>query len=74
VLVSLKVPDCRRIAGKQDDTVALGTRLRLRWQVEVTFEEVRAHLGVEMSRPRRDSIEIPTHIWHRMQNALAYAA
>ena len=115
-----------------------------RWQVEVTFEETRAHLGVEtqrqwsdnailrttpallalfsivtlwahdlsksrkltpqtaawypkafltfsdaiaavrreiwghqissMSRPRRDSIEIPTHIWHRMQNALAYAA
>jgi len=115
-----------------------------RWQVEVTFEEVRAHLGVEtqrqwsdkailrttpallglfsvialwahdlsksqmlkpraaawypkatltfsdaiaavrreiwahqisfMSRPRRDRIEIPTHIWRRMQNALAYAA
>jgi hypothetical protein len=115
-----------------------------RWQVEVTFEEVRAHLGVEtqrqwsdkailrstpvllglfsivtlfahdlsksrklklrtaawypkavptfsdaiaavrreiwahqisfMSRPRRDRIEIPQHIWHRMQNALAYAA
>ena len=115
-----------------------------RWQVEVTFEEVRAHLGVEtqrqwsdkailrttpallglfsiiavwahdisksrrltpraaawypkdtltfsdaiaavrreiwahqisfMSRPRRDRIEIPAHIWHRMQNALAYAA
>ena len=115
-----------------------------RWQVEVTFEEVRAHLGVEtqrqwsdkailrttpallglfslvtiwthelsksrklkirtaawypkaaltfsdaiaavrreiwahqisfMSRPRRDSIEIPRHIWHRMENALAYAA
>jgi hypothetical protein len=115
-----------------------------RWQVEVTFEEVRAHLGVEtqrqwsdkailrttpallglfsivalcahelsksrklkprtaawypktvltfsdaiaavrretwahqisfMSRPRRDSIEIPRRIWHRMQNALAYAA
>jgi hypothetical protein len=115
-----------------------------RWQVEVTFEEVRAHLGVEtqrqwsdkailrttpallglfsiitlwthdlsksrmltpratawypkasltfsdaiaavrreiwahqisfMSRPRRDHIEIPTHIWNRMQNALAYAA
>jgi hypothetical protein len=115
-----------------------------RWQVEVTFEEVRAHLGVEtqrqwsdkailrttpillglfsivtlwahdlsksrklkprtaawypkavltfsdaiaavrreiwahqisfMSRPHRDSIEIPRHIWHRMQNALAYAA
>jgi hypothetical protein len=115
-----------------------------RWQVEVTFEEVRAHLGVEtqrqwsdkailrttpallalfslvtlwthdlaasrsliprttawypkrvltfsdaiaavrreiwhhqisfMSRPRRDRIEIPQRIWHRMQNALAYAA
>jgi DDE superfamily endonuclease len=115
-----------------------------RWQVEVTFEEVRAHLGVEtqrqwsdkailrttpvllglfsivtlwandlaksrklkpraaawypktvltfsdaiaavrreiwhhqisfMSRPRRDSIEIPRHIWQRMENALAHAA
>jgi len=115
-----------------------------RWQVEVTFEEVRAHLGVEtqrqwsdkailrttpallalfsivtlwthdlarsrklrprtaawypksfltfsdaiaavrrkiwahqisfMSRPHRDRVEIPRHIWHRMQNALAYAA
>jgi hypothetical protein len=115
-----------------------------RWQVEVTFEEVRAHLGVEtqrqwsdkailrttpvllglfsivalwahdlstlrklkprtaawypkavltfsdaiaavrreiwshqisfMSRPRPDSIEIPTHIWRRMENALAHAA
>jgi DDE superfamily endonuclease len=115
-----------------------------RWQIEVTFEEVRAHLGVEtqrqwsdrailrttpallglfsiitlwahnlsksqtlkprtaawypkaaltfsdaiaavrreiwhhqisfMSRPHRDRIEIPRHIWHRMENALAYAA
>jgi len=115
-----------------------------RWQVEVTFEEVRAHLGVEtqrqwsdkailrttpvllglysivilwthdlakarklkprtaawypksvltfsdaiaavrreiwahqissMSRPHRDTVEIPRHIWHRMQNALAHAA
>lgn len=115
-----------------------------RWQVEVTFEEVRAHCGVEtqrqwsdkailrstpallglfslitlfahelsksgklkirtaawypkaiptfsdaiaavrreiwahqisfMSRPRRDRVEIPQHIWHRMQNALAYTA
>jgi DDE superfamily endonuclease len=115
-----------------------------RWQVEVTFEEVRAHLGVEtqrqwsdkailrttpvllglfsiitlwahdlsksrklkprttawypkavltfsdaiaavrreiwghqisfMSRPRRDRIEIPRHIWRRMENALAHAA
>lgn len=115
-----------------------------RWQVEVTFEEVRAHLGVEtqrqwsdnailrttpallslfslvtlwthdlaksrklkpraaawysksfltfsdaiaevrreiwahqisfMSRPSRDTIIITTHIWRRMENALAYAA
>jgi len=115
-----------------------------RWQVEVTFEEVRAHLGVEtqrqwsdsailrttpallalfsivtlwthdlakarklkprtaawydkssltfsdaiaavrreiwahqiscMSRPRPDRIEIPQHVWRRMENALAYAA
>ena len=115
-----------------------------RWQVEVTFEEVRAHLGVEtqrqwsdkailrttpvllglfsiitlwahdlsgsktlqpktaawyqktvptfsdaiaairreiwrhqisfISRPCRDSIEIPRHIWNRMENALAHAA
>lgn len=115
-----------------------------RWQVEVTFEETRAHLGVEtqrqwsdkailrttpvllglfsivtlwahdlaksrqlkprtaawypkavltfsdaiaavrreiwgyqiscMSRPRRDAIKIPRHIWDRMKNALAHAA
>ena len=115
-----------------------------RWQIEVTFAEVRAHLGVEtqrqwsdkailrttplllglyslvilwthdlakarklkprvtawypkqiltfsdaiaavrreiwahqisfMSRPARDTIEIPRSIWQRMQNALAYAA
>jgi len=115
-----------------------------RWQVEVTFEETRAHLGVEtqrqwsdnailrttpallalyslvtlwtndlaaarkltprtaawypkkfltfsdaiaavrreiwrnqisfMSRPSRHSIEIPHHIWQRMENALAFAA
>jgi hypothetical protein len=115
-----------------------------RWQVEVTFEEVRAHLGVEtqrqwsdkailrttplllglysiiilwthdlaksrklhprtaawypkavltfsdaiaavrreiwahqiscMSRPRRHTVEIPRHIWQRMENALAHAA
>ncbi len=115
-----------------------------RWQVEVTFEEVRAHLGVEtqrqwsdkavlrttpvllglysiitlwthdlakmrklkpraaawypkavltfsdaiaavrreiwahqisfVSRPHRNAIEIPCHIWHRMENALAHAA
>jgi len=115
-----------------------------RWQVEVTFAEVRAHLGVEtqrqwsdkailrttpvllglfsivtlwahdlaksrkfkprttawypkavltfsdaiaavrreiwhnqisfMSRPSRDSMKIPRHIWNRMENALAHAA
>src|SRR5882672_4648169 len=115
-----------------------------RWQVEVTFEEVRAHLGVEtqrqwsdkailrttpvllglfsivalwthdlakarklkprtaawypkpvltfsdaiaavrreiwrhqisfMSRPSRDRVEIPRHIWQRMENALVHAA
>src|ERR1700730_16228236 len=115
-----------------------------RWQVEVTFAEVRAHLGVEtqrqwsdkailrttpallglfsivtlwandlaksrklkpktaawypkavltfsdaiaavrreiwrhqisfMSRPSRDRVEIPHHIWQRMENALAHAA
>jgi len=115
-----------------------------RWQIEVTFEEVRAHLGFEtqrqwsdkailrttpallglfsivtlwahdlsqsrmltprtaawypkatptfsdaiaavrreiwahqisfMSRPRRDRIEIPCDIWHRMEYALAYPA
>jgi hypothetical protein len=27
-----------------------------------------------MSRPSRDSIEIPHHIWNRMENALAHAA
>jgi hypothetical protein len=27
-----------------------------------------------VSRPRRDSIEIPSHIWLRMENALAHAA
>jgi len=27
-----------------------------------------------MSRPSRDSIEIPHHIWQRMENALAHAA
>jgi DDE superfamily endonuclease len=115
-----------------------------RWNIEVTFQEVRAHLGVEtqrqwsdnailrttpallalysiitllshdifkqrklkprtvawytksvltfsdaiaairreiwlhqisfMSRPHRNSVEIPRHIWNRVQDALAYAA
>jgi hypothetical protein len=115
-----------------------------RWNIEVTFQEVRAHLGVEtqrqwsdnailrttpallalysiiallshdivkqrkikprttawytktvvtfsdaiaavrreiwlhqisfMSRPHRDTVEIPRHIWNRLENALTYAA
>jgi hypothetical protein len=36
--------------------------------------EIWAHQISFMSRPRRDSIEIPRHIWERMENALAYAA
>jgi len=36
--------------------------------------EIWAHQISSMSRPRRHHIEIPTHMWHRMQNALAYAA
>src|SRR5215467_13843751 len=36
--------------------------------------EIWAHQISFMSRPRRDRIEIPSHIWRRMENALAYAA
>jgi hypothetical protein len=36
--------------------------------------EIAAHQISVMSRPRRDRVEIPQHIWQRMQNALAYAA
>jgi len=36
--------------------------------------EIWAHQISFMSRPRRDRIEIPRHIWQRIQNALAYAA
>jgi hypothetical protein len=36
--------------------------------------EIWAHQISCMSRPHRDRIEIPRHIWRRMQNALAYAA
>jgi hypothetical protein len=36
--------------------------------------EIWAHQISFMSRPRRDRIEIPQHIWQRIQNALAYAA
>jgi len=36
--------------------------------------EIWAHQISFMSRPSRDHVEIPQHIWRRMQNALAYAA
>jgi hypothetical protein len=36
--------------------------------------EIWGHQISFMSRPRRDSIEIPGHIWQRMENALAFAA
>ena len=32
------------------------------------------HNQIFMSRPSRDSIKIPRHIWNRMENALAHAA
>jgi DDE superfamily endonuclease len=35
--------------------------------------ELWAHQISFMSRPRRDTIEIPHRIWHRIENALAYA-
>ena len=36
--------------------------------------EIWGHQISFMSRPRRDSIEIPGYIWQRMENALAFAA
>ena len=36
--------------------------------------EIWAHQIIAMSRPSRDTIEIPRNIWQRMTNALAYAA
>jgi hypothetical protein len=36
--------------------------------------EIWGHQISFISRPRRDSIEIPRHIWLRMENALAHAA
>src|SRR5262249_28163098 len=36
--------------------------------------EIWAHQISFRSRSRRDRVEIPRHIWQRMQNALAYAA
>ena len=132
---------CTDLNAKPRDIIAWFVS---RWNVEVTFQEVRAHLGVEtqrqwsdnailrttpallalysivtllshdlfkrrkfkprgaawytktvltfsdaiaairreiwlhqisfMSRPRGDSVEIPRHIWNRVESALAYAA
>jgi len=36
--------------------------------------EIWGHQISFMSRPRRNRVEIPRRIWHRMQNALAHAA
>jgi hypothetical protein len=36
--------------------------------------EIWLHQISFMSRPRRDSIEIPRHTWNRVEDALAYAA
>ena len=56
----------RRIEqGIKSGPLTPGRRLERRvWRDQISF----------MSRPRRDSIEIPSHIWQRMENALAHAA
>src|SRR5262249_61946375 len=41
--------------------------------IAVVRREIWVHQISFMSRPSRDHVEIPQHIWHRMQNALAYA-
>jgi len=43
---------------------AMAAARREIWRHQISF----------MSRPRRDSIKIPRHIWERMENALAYPA
>jgi hypothetical protein len=55
---------------------------RLVYKTALTFSDAIAAVCREiwlhqisfMSRPRRDSIEIPRHIWNRVEDALAYAA
>ena len=59
----------------------------LRWQLEVTFQEVRTHLGVETQRQWSDRAiarttpaadpdtqELPIALYHRLVDSLAYAA
>ena len=43
---------------------AIAAVRRENWRHQISF----------MSRPSRNSIEIPRHIWQRMENALAFAA
>jgi hypothetical protein len=48
---------------------------RLRWQVEVTFEEVRAHLGVETQRQWLDkAIARTTPAWFTLFSIVALFA
>lgn len=42
--------------------------------IAATRREIWAHQISCISRPNPDRVQIPSHIWHRMQNALAYAA
>src|ERR1700689_4331201 len=51
-----------RILGRECDPDIAAVRPEI-WHHQISF----------MSRPSRDSIEIPNHIWNRMENALAHA-
>lgn len=42
--------------------------------IAATRREIWAHQIIRISRPHRDTIEIPSSIWQRMTNALAHAA
>ena len=52
----------------------LGKRVTGRRAIAAVRREIWAHQISFMSRPRRNTIEIPRHIWRRVENALAYAA
>jgi hypothetical protein len=55
--------------------IAAGFIDQLRFRLPAAVRrEIWGHQSSFMSRPRRDTIEIPRHIWERMENALAYAA
>ena len=49
---------------RKNVSAAIAAVRREIWHHQISF----------VSRPRRDSIEIPRHIWQRMENALAHAA